>query len=60
MPDQTPEVEVPKEATLSEILDAVRELTSTVADCVEQIELMIKETKLTKRAGIFDQKGVTT
>ena len=49
----------PKETTLSVVLDAVKELTTTIADLVEAVEEMRKEYGLKKRAGVFDQKGIT-
>lgn len=42
--------------TMGMVLDAVRELTTTVSDLVEQVEEMRKEYGLKKRAGVFTGK----
>jgi hypothetical protein len=54
-----PEVETVEETTNSAVLDAVKELTTTVADLITAINEMAKEYKLKSRAGMFDQKGVS-
>ena len=45
--------------SLSDVLGAVRTLTETVSDLVSAVEEMRKEYGLKKRAGVFDQKGIT-
>ena len=47
-------VESPKETTLSDLLDAVKELTSTVSDLVTTVDGMREDMNLKKRAGVFD------
>ena len=41
-----------------DVLDAVKELTKTVAEVVESLNAMRDEYKLKTRAGVFDQTGV--
>ena len=45
--------------TLGDVLDAVKELTSTTSELIKAIDGMRKEYGLKTRAGIFDQKGIT-
>jgi hypothetical protein len=47
------------ETSNGDVLDAVRELTSTVSELITAIDGMRKEYGLKNRAGIFDQKGVS-
>ena len=64
MPEQTPLDEAEDAALNSgaisnlDVLDAVKELTKTVAEVVESLNAMRDEYNLKTRAGVFDQTGV--
>ena len=57
MPEQKEE-DLPLPTTNADVLDAVKELTKTVAEVVESLNAMRDEYKLKTRAGVFDQTGV--
>jgi hypothetical protein len=57
--DEGPVPVVEKEVSLSDVLDAIKELTSTTIELTHSINDMAKEYGLKRRAGVFDGKGIT-